>query len=320
MKTLDPEWEIPSEEIIFLSKTPIAKGAFSKIYRGKWRGLDVAIKVVNDEKKKQLDSEIHILTLVHHPNIVMFLGYSKMGRKTALVMEWLENGDLLDYLWKARRFPLTYKDRMRLSRDIIVALNYLHLRFPTSIVHRDLKPRNCLVTAFGHCKIADFGISKEISSLKSEQSIHSIHSINSINSINSFESINEDVDKSHGNVGTLRYMAPEIIHQKDKEHREIRKSKFLDIYSLSMVLYMIWEDQEVFSGISNKENFYEHIRNGERPKFRFTPLRLQSLIRLCWNENPSSRPTTTDIMQVLVQSPPPGESWKYNIYRNLFGR
>jgi predicted unusual protein kinase regulating ubiquinone biosynthesis (AarF/ABC1/UbiB family) len=63
VKTLDSEWKIPCEEITFVSKTPIATGAFSKIYRGIWRGLDVAIKVLNEELQVEVFRELQILTL-----------------------------------------------------------------------------------------------------------------------------------------------------------------------------------------------------------------------------------------------------------------
>jgi serine/threonine protein kinase len=309
VKTLDSEWEIPCEEITFVSKTPIATGAFSKIYRGIWRGLDVAIKVLNEELQVEVFRELHILTLVHHPNIVLFLGYSKMGEKIALIMEWFENGDLLHFLRRPKRFPLKYRDRMRLSKDIVMALTYLHLRFPTSIVHRDLKPRNCLVTQDGHCKIADFGISKKIYKSDSSSSL-----------LVETKSPYLSLDNSVGNVGTLRYMAPEIIHPLEQEQqRQVRKSKDLDIYSLSMVLFLIWEDQEAFCDVMNIDEFYQCLQEGYRPSFRYTPHRLRKLIRMCWDENPSKRPSSTEIQRLLNEaSSIHGEEWRYNIYRYLF--
>ena len=41
--------------------------------------------------------------------------------------------------------------------EIALALNYLHNH---DIVHRDLKPDNILLTAKGHVKLTDFGLSK----------------------------------------------------------------------------------------------------------------------------------------------------------------
>jgi serine/threonine protein kinase len=230
-----------------------------------------------------------------------------MGEKIVLIMEWFENGDLLQFLRRPKRFPLKYRDRMRLSKDIIMALTYLHLRFPTSIVHRDLKPRNCLVTQDGHCKIADFGISKKI--YKSE----------SFSSLTETKSPFLSLDNSVGNVGTLRYMAPEIIQHQDEQQRDLRKSKHLDIYSLSMVLYLIWEDTEAFSEVFDIDEFYQCLQEGYRPSFRYTPHRLRKLIRMCWDENPSKRPSSTEIQRLLNEtSSTHGEEWRYNIYRYLF--
>ena len=41
--------------------------------------------------------------------------------------------------------------------EVALALNYLHTH---NIVHRDLKPDNILLTASGHVKLTDFGLSK----------------------------------------------------------------------------------------------------------------------------------------------------------------
>ena len=43
------------------------------------------------------------------------------------------------------------------TAEIALALSYLHKH---SIIHRDLKPDNILLTASGHIKLTDFGLSK----------------------------------------------------------------------------------------------------------------------------------------------------------------
>ena len=329
---MDPEWEIPYSELSFSSKKPFAKGAFSSIYRGEWRGIQVAIKVMNNEMSYVIHPELHTLTLVHHPNIVMFLGYSLKKDpetlhilKIVLVMEWMEKGHLLDYIKKQRRVPLGYHQRMKISKDIIVALNYLHQRFPTSIVHRDLKPTNCLMNESQHCKIADFGISKEVYLLKKSKSreFHPSFSSKTKTSFEGSSSIPDErlvmnnmnhIDKSVGRVGTLRYMAPEIMNFQKGDDRRIRSSKTLDIYSFGMVLYLIWEDKEAYSDIADISEFFKRVKRGERPRFRFTPSRVRQLIRKCWNEEASKRPFACDLMHELFMSDWK-EEWRYNLFR-----
>jgi len=40
--------------------------------------------------------------------------------------------------------------------EVILALQYLHSK---GIVHRDVKPDNMLISATGHLKLTDFGLS-----------------------------------------------------------------------------------------------------------------------------------------------------------------
>jgi serine/threonine protein kinase len=322
---MDPEWEIPYAELSFSSKQPFAKGAFSSIYRGEWRGIQVAIKVMNNEMSYVIHPEIHTLTLMHHPNIVMFLGYSLKKDpntlhiiKIVLVMEWMEKGHLLEYIQKQRRIPLGYHQRMKISKDIIVALNYLHQRFPTSIVHRDLKPTNCLMNESQHCKIADFGISKEVYLLKKSKSRDFSPFTECSLSISSSlsQNISPNVDKSVGRVGTLRYMAPEIMNFEKGDDRRIRSSKTLDIYSFGMVLYLIWEDKEAYSDVADISEFFDHVNGQRLPQFRFTPPRLRRLIWKCWNREAFKRPPACKLMHELFKQNWK-EEWRYNLFRRF---
>lgn len=72
-----------------------------------------------------------------------------------MVMEYVEGGDCAILLKNMGPFP---PDMARFYfAETVLAVEYLH---SFGIVHRDLKPDNLLITALGHIKLTDFGLSK----------------------------------------------------------------------------------------------------------------------------------------------------------------
>ncbi len=69
-------------------------------------------------------------------------------------MEYIENGELFDYIVKNTK--LDEEVACRFFKNIISGVNYLH---ELNIVHRDLKPENLLIDWKRGLKIVDFGLS-----------------------------------------------------------------------------------------------------------------------------------------------------------------
>eukprot|EP00850_Spirogloea_muscicola_P022325 SM000288S10777 [mRNA] locus=s288:20804:22129:+ [translate_table: standard] len=59
------------------------------------------------------------------------------------------------------RPPLSWRERLRVLRDVALGLEYLHDSAPHSVVHRDVKSANILLDADGRARVADFGLSRE---------------------------------------------------------------------------------------------------------------------------------------------------------------
>ena len=140
------DWEIPPWEVILDRNMCLGKGSFGCVYKGTWRYIDVAVKVVSDPKLSPLFiEEFNTMTHVRHPNIVQLLGYVK--EPFMIVMEYLPGGSIKSL-------------NIEQSLDIVKALYYLHQRRPTQIIHRDIKPSNIVLTKSGRPKLVDFGLSK----------------------------------------------------------------------------------------------------------------------------------------------------------------
>jgi hypothetical protein len=160
---------------------PIGEGSWGRVYKGIWNQTEIACKILldantgaeanvtqsalmapNNPVMARLEQEASIMTTLHHPNIVQFLGVTVFP--AALVTEFCSRGSLTSVLMAANTNPelaaqLTWPRRISLAADCVRGMLYLHTRTPP-IVHRDLKSANLLVTSSWTCKVSDFNLSK----------------------------------------------------------------------------------------------------------------------------------------------------------------
>ena len=108
--------------------------------------------------------------------------------------------------------------------DILKGIDYLHSRKPQSIIHRDIKPQNIILNESKKAKIGDFGLCK----LFNTTLYKTASSDNLIKNLSS-----EDLTS---NVGTRRYMSPEIIKQSSYNHK-------IDIWSLGIMFAELFENR-----------------------------------------------------------------------------
>lgn len=198
----------------FEALTIIGRGAFGevRVVRHKETSQIFALKKVNKGemvKKNQVQhvkSERNILALSVNPWIVT-LNYTFQDENFLyFVMEYLPGGDLMNVLIK--RDILPEREARFYLAECVLAVESVHR---LNYIHRDLKPDNILIDAYGHIKLADFGLCK-------------CSEINYENPFSNLTKIKEDSKtqkksvKSHRNrtlalstVGTPDYIAPEVF-------------------------------------------------------------------------------------------------------------
>ena len=91
------DWEIPPWELFIFENNVLGEGSFGKVYLAKWRETFVVAKIINQElyeNKEFILREIDIMSKLHHPNIVQFLGY--INDPFIIIMEYIPNGNLLE--------------------------------------------------------------------------------------------------------------------------------------------------------------------------------------------------------------------------------
>eukprot|EP00889_Picochlorum_renovo_P000566 jgi/Picre1/27596/NNA_000561.t1 len=115
-----------------------------------------------------MEKEVKIMAALDHPNIVKYLGYSKIP--PCIMTELCPGGNLAQKLAKTLETgtPFTWKERLSIALDIGEGLQYLHMR---SVVHRDLKSPNILLNEQNAAKISDFNLSRIIDGSMNHSSV-----------------------------------------------------------------------------------------------------------------------------------------------------
>ncbi|MED6118671.1 hypothetical protein PIB30_005144 [Stylosanthes scabra] len=200
----------------FSDENKLGEGGFGDVYKGTLKnGKIVAVKKLALRESRKIDesfeSEVKLISNVHHRNLVRLLGCCSKGPERILVYEYMPNSSLDKYLFGERRDNLNWKQRYDIILGTARGLAYLHEDFHVCIIHRDIKTSNILLDDDLQPRIADFGLAKLLPE-----------------------------DKSHLSTkfaGTLGYTAPEYaIHG--------QLSEKADVYSFGVVILEIISGQK----------------------------------------------------------------------------
>ncbi|KAL8116963.1 cysteine-rich receptor-like protein kinase 2 [Apium graveolens] len=148
----------------FSSEYKVGEGGFGDVYKGIIKNGDiVAVKklaITSTRVNTEFESEVRLISNVHHRNIIRLLGCSAKGPEKLLVYEYMENGSLDTFLYGDKRGTLTWKQRVDIIMGTARGLTYIHEQFHVCIIHRDIKSSNVLLDDDFQPKIADFGLAR----------------------------------------------------------------------------------------------------------------------------------------------------------------
>ena len=226
----------------------IGEGAYGKIYKvkNKQSGDIRAMKQITKTKIQDMNkfqTEIKILSMVDHPNIVRLFEVIEDDKYYNLLEELCTGGELLA---RAQKTQLKEKEIARIFNQIMSAVAYCH---GIGIVHRDLKLENILFSTEdpnSPIKIIDFGFSVLLGKNNDKEKEK-----------DNKESDGSDLKKFgykrlKSKVGTLYYISPEIIKGNYDEK--------CDIWACGVILYILLAGYPPFSGNTDKE-VYNLITN-----------------------------------------------------------
>nr|KYP66833.1 putative serine/threonine-protein kinase At1g01540 family [Cajanus cajan] len=154
----------------FAPDNVIGEGGYGIVYHGILNdNTHVAIKnLLNNrgQAEKEFKVEVEAIGRVRHKNLVRLLGYCAEGAHRMLVYEFVDNGNLEQWLHGdvGPCSPLTWEIRMNIILGTAKGLTYLHEGLEPKVVHRDIKSSNILLSKQWNAKVSDFGLAKLLGS------------------------------------------------------------------------------------------------------------------------------------------------------------
>eukprot|EP01114_Cavostelium_apophysatum_P013008 TRINITY_DN3062_c0_g1_i1.p1 TRINITY_DN3062_c0_g1~~TRINITY_DN3062_c0_g1_i1.p1 ORF type:complete len:754 (+),score=209.48 TRINITY_DN3062_c0_g1_i1:33-2294(+) len=261
---IQPHLEIDMNEVKY-DPTPIAEGGSGRVFRGHWRGNEVAIKEFSDSMLNfsivEFKREVAILSMLRHENLVPFYG-AAMNNPNCLyvITKFMVGGNLREYLKSSIEIP--YATRLRIATDIAKGMAFLHSK---GIIHRDLKSLNVMIDN-GSAKIIDFGASRAV-----------------------------DTDNTMtSTIGTVSWMAPEVFTGE-------KYTEKADVYSFGIVLWELATRKIPFNELSSYQ-IPVLVAKGERPTIpKECNAELAKLIKASWHQKPKQRPAFHELHVELAK-------------------
>ncbi|XP_062024425.1 probable receptor-like serine/threonine-protein kinase At4g34500 [Rosa rugosa] len=150
----------------FSPENVIGEGGYGVVYRGSLQdGSVVAVKnLLNNKGQAQTEFKVEVEAIgkVKHKNLVGLIGYCAEGAQRMLVYEYIDNGNLEQWLHGdvGPVSPLTWDIRMKIAIGTAKGLAYLHEGLEPKVVHRDIKSSNILLDRKWNPRVSDFGLAK----------------------------------------------------------------------------------------------------------------------------------------------------------------
>ncbi|KAL4881384.1 kinase-like domain-containing protein [Aspergillus karnatakaensis] len=250
-------------ETLYMKQNCIGGGSFGRVYKGvdKRNGKSVAIKIIDvenaEDEVEDIIQEIAILSELNSPYVTRYHGSYLKGSSLWIVMEFCSGGSCSDLM---RPGPIPEEYIVIIIRELLRGLDYLH---SDKKLHRDVKAANILLTSGGQVKLADFGVSSQLSATMTKK--------------NTF-------------VGTPFWMAPEVIKQSGYDYKA-------DIWSLGITAIELAVGEPPYSDIHPMKVLFLIPKNppptlqGEYSKT------FKNFVELCLRRDPRERPTAKELLE-----------------------
>uniref|UniRef100_A0A9R1SCG7 Serine/threonine-protein kinase receptor n=2 Tax=Cyprinus carpio TaxID=7962 RepID=A0A9R1SCG7_CYPCA len=236
-----------TEQLPIQLEALVGKGRFAEVWRARLSHNEggqyetVAVKIFPAVEYSSWCNERAIFSDANlkHENIMQFLTAEERGGTAAapqrqywLIMAYYNMGNLQDFL---TGHILTWTELCSLAGSVARGLAHLHsdttpcgtLKVP--IAHRDLKSSNIVLKNHSECALCDFGLALQLDL-----------------------SLTVDDFANSGQVGTARYMAPEVLESR-VNLEDLESFKQIDIYSMALVLWEMVSRCDVIGEVKSYE-------------------------------------------------------------------
>lgn len=253
---------------------PLGSGGMGDVYKGLDTRLNrvVAVKVLSattldrSDARPRFQREARLIGSLNHPHICTLYDVGYENGVDFIVMEYVE-GETLSARLARGRLPLG--EALAYARDIADAVQAAHRG---GVIHRDLKPSNIILTRRGGAKLLDFGLAK-------------VHRASAAIGDDDASTLSDDISRDGAVIGTLRYMAPEVLRGAEADARS-------DVFSLGAVLYEMFSGEPPFKGANNARIIAAILAEEPRPLLEVRPdlaPAFEWITRACLAKNPEER-------------------------------
>ncbi|KAF4009862.1 hypothetical protein G4228_000977 [Cervus hanglu yarkandensis] len=248
----------------------VGAGTYGDVYKARDTVTSelAAVKIVKldpGEDISSLQQEITILRECRHPNVVAYIGSYLRNDRLWICMEFCGGGSLQE-IYHATG-PLEERQIAYVCREALKGLHHLHSQ---GKIHRDIKGANLLLTLQGDVKLADFGVSGELTA---------------------------SVAKRRSFIGTPYWMAPEVA----AVERKGGYNELCDVWALGITAIELGELQPPLFHLHPMRALMLMSKSSFQPpklrdKTRWTQ-NFHHFLKLALTKNPKKRPTAEKLLQ-----------------------